>query len=107
GERARMKKRHAAHHVRNCTLGLITASALVGTVACSSTGESADHGDSASNATISQPNTDIESSVGDGATDSIDTSPAVVAFNSTPEEQDLPVLMAIDAMKEEGYNASI
>lgn len=67
---------------------LLVASSIVLTgllAACSSSGDAPDAG---------------ASPTGGG----VDDSPVVIAWNSTPDESYLPLLMAVDAMKDDGYS---
>ncbi|MBB5790212.1 ABC transporter substrate-binding protein [Jiangella mangrovi] len=47
---------------------------------------------------------DEGASAGAAGEGDVDTTPVVIAWNSTPDESYLPLLMAIDAMQEQGYD---
>lgn len=83
-----------------------SALALTVTAACGSSGSSTD---TASTPTAQAPATTGTSSSPastGGAPAQVDSAKTVFVFNSTPQEQDLPELMAIDAMKAQGYDIS-
>jgi ABC-type nitrate/sulfonate/bicarbonate transport system substrate-binding protein len=84
-----------------------SALALTVTAACGSSGSKTD---TASTPTAPAPaattaNSSPTSS-GSAAPATVDNAKTVFVFNSTPQEQDLPELMAIDAMKTQGYDIS-
>ncbi|HXR41362.1 MAG TPA: hypothetical protein VN738_03080, partial [Acidothermaceae bacterium] len=93
-------------------LAVVTASALalMTAAACSSsnkTGTASTPTNSETTSATSSASAPAAGSSSAAAATPVDTAKTVFVFNSTPQEQDLPELMAIDAMKSQGYDISI
>jgi hypothetical protein len=93
-------------------LAVVTTSALalMTAAACSSsnkTGTASAPTTSATASATSSASAPAAGSSSAAAATPVDTAKTVFVFNSTPQEQDLPELMAIDAMKAQGYDISI
>jgi len=90
----------------------MSAVALLVTAACSSSnksGAASTPTESASTSTGGSTGSSASAPAAgssSAATTPIDNTKTLFVFNSTPQEQDLPELMAIDAMKSQGYDIS-
>jgi hypothetical protein len=89
---------------------VVAASALAwsAAAACGSSGSKADTGSTPTPQATTGASSSPAASAGSSAPSTeVDKTKTVFVFNSTPQEQDLPELMAIDAMKAAGYDISI
>ena len=68
--------------------------------ACGPGGE----GSAGAPASVAAPASGTAASAAASAEAEIDTTPVVIAWQSTPDENYLPILMALDAMREQGYD---
>ena len=95
------------------TVVAVSAVALAAAAACSSSNKADTASTPTDSATASTSGSTAASASAPAPASSsaaatpIDTTKTVFVFNSTPQEQDLPELMAVDAMKSQGYDISI